>query len=428
VPVNRASRTASVLLAVTLIAGGCSLRTAGSPKGDLELTAVFEDVANLVVGHSVQVADVAVGTVTAIDLVDHRRARVTMSIEDHVSLPVGTSAALAKTSLLGEQYIELRPPNPGTPVVGGGQELASGDVIGETLVTADFETVTERAIEFLGAVGAEDVATVVSTGADAFGGRGEDLNVLLRDLTSVVTDLDGQRLEIARTIDGFARLSRDLARGDDQVLTLVGDLSDASATLARNRERVIGALRGIRDMTRVTNQAVLAEHTDELVSTIQDLDPILATLAGQRPLLEEMLTSVNGFLRVIADNLVESSTPAQAQFIWTKGLATPSGTFGEGDPPVPSGPPAPLPAPPDATSVSNAAGHALDTLLGLLGDPDTRLPLRLCRRLRTLGVDLDLRLVCGARPGGAGGPDSPLPVPLPDPAGTVDDVLGGLGG
>ncbi len=164
-------------------------------------------MANLVVGHSVQLADVTVGTVTGIDLVDDRTARVTMSIEDDIELPVGTSAALSKTSLLGEQYIELRPPDRSVEVVDQ-RMLQSGDEIGETLITADFETVTERAIEFLGAVSAEDIGTITSTGAEALAGRGEDLNTLLSDLTTVVTDLDSQRLEIARTIDGFAAAQR----------------------------------------------------------------------------------------------------------------------------------------------------------------------------------------------------------------------------
>lgn len=423
---SRTVRIAAALLAVALTAGGCSLRTAGSPKGDLELTAVFDDVANLVVGHSVQVSDVPVGTVTGIELVDGRRARVTMSLEDDVELAVGTSAALAKTSLLGEQYVELRPPVEGGLLVESteGELLASGDEIGETTISADFETVTERAIEFLGAVGAEDVGTLVSTGAAAVGGRGQELNRLLGSLTTVVTDLDEQRIEIARTIDGFAQLSRDLARGDAQVVTLIGDLSDASVTLARNRERIIGALRGIRDMTLVTNQALLDEHTDSLVSTIQDLDPILSTLAGQRPLIEDMLTSVNGFLTAISDNVVaDASTPGQAQYIWTRGIATPSGNVGEGEPPGGGGPPA-LPVP-DPSTVSAAAFRALNTLLGLLGDPDVRLPQPLCQRLQALDLGLDLRTVCGRRPGGGNGG---LPVPLPDPTGVVDDALGGVGG
>jgi phospholipid/cholesterol/gamma-HCH transport system substrate-binding protein len=269
------------------------------------------------------------------------------------------------------------------------------------------------------------VATITSTGAQAFGGRGDDLHRLLRDLTSVVTDLDSQRNEIARTIDGFAQLTHDLAEGDDQVGQLVGDLSDASVTLARNRQRVIGALRGIRDMTMVTNQAVLAEHTDDLVSTIQDLDPILSTLAGQRPLIEDMLTSVNSFLVDMDANVAPGSTPGQAQFVWAKGIATPSGTLGEGPSPTEG---LPLPDPsggggPDPSTVAPAVNQALNTLLGLLGDPSVRLPMALCQRLQALGVPLDLRTVCGRRPGG-----STPTTPLPDPGATVDQLLGGVGG
>lgn len=421
---RRLPRVLGVVVLVALLGAGCSLRTAGSPRGDLELTAEFDDVANLVVGHSVQVADVTVGTVTDIQLIDDRRARVTMSIEDGMEFPVGTSAALSKTSLLGEQYIELRVPDPNTPVIEQ-RMLESGDEIGETLMTAEFETVTERAIEFLGAISADDIGTITSTGARAIGGRGQELNQLLRDLTTVVADLDSQRLEITRTIDGFAQLGRDLAEGDDQVVTLIDDLSDASVTLARNRQRIIGALEGIRDMTQVTNRAVLAEHTDAIVSTIQDLDPILSTLAGQRPLVEEVLDTVTDFLPKMSDwTIRDATTPAQAQYIWTRGIATPSGNLGDGPSPVPAGgegPPMPMP---DPSTVQGAANQALTTLLGLLGDPGVRLPAPLCRQLADMDLGLDLRTVCGARPGRGGGGNGGVPVPLPDPAGTVDDLLG----
>ena len=87
-----------------------------------------------------------------------------MSIEDDVELPVGTSAALSKTSLLGEQYVELRPPDRVGRRWSTSGCCSRGDEIGETSITADFETVTERAIEFLGAVGAEDVGTITLDG------------------------------------------------------------------------------------------------------------------------------------------------------------------------------------------------------------------------------------------------------------------------
>jgi hypothetical protein len=186
-------------------------------------------------------------------------------------------------------------------------------------------------------------------------------------------------------------------------------------------------------MTLVTNQAVLDDHTETLISTIQDLDPILSTLAGQRPLIEDMLTGVNQFLVAIADNLiVDSPVPGQAQYVWTRGIATPSGTLGDGPSPTASAPaPSPEPGPTgpalpiDPSSVSAAAFRTLNTLLGLLGDPNVRLPARLCQRLQTLDLELDLRRVCSPRPGGT---DDPLPAPLPDPGGVVDDALGGLGG
>ena len=48
----------------------------------MELTAVFTDVGDLVAGHSVQVADVRVGSITGIELTDDYQAKVTMRIKD----------------------------------------------------------------------------------------------------------------------------------------------------------------------------------------------------------------------------------------------------------------------------------------------------------------------------------------------------------
>jgi hypothetical protein len=80
---------------------------------------------------------------------------------------------------------------------------------------------------------------------------------------------------------------------------------------------------------------------------------------------------------------------------------------------------------PDPASVGGAANQALNTLLGLLGDPGVRLPVQLCHQLQAMDLGLDLRTVCGRRPGQGG--SNEMPVPLPDPAGTVDDLLGGAG-
>ena len=429
-------RIFGILVVLALALTGCSIRTAGSPKGDLELTATFEDVNNLVVGHSVKLADVTVGTVTGVEL-DGYRAQVTMSLRDDLDLPTETTALLSKTSLLGEQYIELRPP---TVVPPNAPKLESGDELTDTRATAEFETVTQDAIEFLGAITQEDLSTIVSTGAEAIGGRGDDLNQLLRDLTQVVQDLDDQREEIVATLDGFARLGEEMAAGSDDIVTLVDDLSAASVTLAENRERMLGALSGIRDMTQITNDEVLVPHIDELMAMLRDVDPILATLAGQRPLIESMLESVNQFLIKMAAN-VNDVTDAQTQYIWARGLATPSGTLGDEPPPsapegAPSGPEGGAPAGPAPQDVLGDVAGLVDAILGLLNvDPNVTLAPEVCQQLDDLETRLDpaqaLHLrsttvrVCpdpatsGGTSGGSTGGQAPS-------SGGTEDPLGGL--
>ena len=414
------ARAVGMLLVLALVAAGCSMRTIGAHKGDLRLTADFDDVSNLVVGHSVQMSDVTVGTVTGIELEGYE-ARVTMQIDEDLRLPEDTEAVVAKTSLLGEQYVQLVLPPGGNAE---GPYLESGDQIRDTRIAPEFEAVTQRAVEVLGAMTAEDVNTIVSTGAGAIGGRGEDLNELIADLSTVVVDLDSQRGEITQAIDGFARLSRELAANDDQVVQLVDDLSAASATLAENRDRIVSALSGIRDMTQVTNDAVLIPHVDDLTSMIGDLDPIIATLAEQRPIIEELLDSVNRFLLKIARNVsYTSGAGAQAQFIWARGLASPSGTVGQQSDQEQPAPPSfeppeqelALPGP-EATLAS--VFRLVDGLLALLAlNPDGTLPPEVCELLVQGGGQSPLAQFCEASGG------QTLPVPIDQGAPGLEELL-----
>jgi phospholipid/cholesterol/gamma-HCH transport system substrate-binding protein len=99
-------RRLAVVAVVGLLASGCSLNLLGAPTGHLTLTARFDDVSDLGAGHTVQVANVRVGSVTRVVL-DGYRAKVTMSITDGHPIPVGTTATVRRTSLLGEPFIEL---------------------------------------------------------------------------------------------------------------------------------------------------------------------------------------------------------------------------------------------------------------------------------------------------------------------------------
>ena len=95
---------------VAVAAPGCSLP--GRVEGPVQLTATFDDVGDLVTGHSVQVADVRVGSITKIELTDDYRALVTMSVKDGLDLPSDSEAVLRTTSLLGERPAASAPIRP----------------------------------------------------------------------------------------------------------------------------------------------------------------------------------------------------------------------------------------------------------------------------------------------------------------------------
>src|SRR5690554_999276 len=116
----------ALLAVLALVAVGCN------PGGSdtIELTATFDDVGDLVTNAHVRAGDVPIGLVTDIDLGEHHQAVVTMQVKRDTGLPARTEAALNRTSLLGERYIDLRP-------LEDGGELTDGTRLTDTRVVTD---------------------------------------------------------------------------------------------------------------------------------------------------------------------------------------------------------------------------------------------------------------------------------------------------
>lgn len=280
---------------LALAAGGCSmedLQRAGAAGGDVQLQARFDDAVDLTPGHDVEIADVRVGSVTDIRL-DGRQALVTISIEDGVEVPEGTEAVVAQSSLLGGNYLELRVP----PEADGGRVLSDGDTIEATSVDPAFEQVTEKVTELLAAIGANDLASIVETGAGAFGGRGEELGAFITDLASLTDQLEGSSAQIVAAIDRFAALADGLAAGTGEIATLTDDLAAATGVLAANRAELIDLLEGLVETARATNEIVLTPHLARIDVALGQLAAILGTLGENRDRLDQLLVDVNGLVR-----------------------------------------------------------------------------------------------------------------------------------
>jgi len=279
----RARLLLAVLLGATALSS-CTLP--GRVEGPVELTATFDDVGDLVSGHSVQVADVRVGSITRIELTEDFLARVTMKIKDDLHLPDDSIAVLRTTSLLGEKFIELRPPREDEPSEPdpecAGEELVDGCRVGSTQQAPELEFVAEQAVQVLSGVVTNDLSTLIETGAIGFGDRAAELGSLIDSLSIVSGTLADQTGNIVSIIDGLDRATTTLAAGSAGVDTLLVNLARTTEVLADNRELTLQTLEDLTRLARAQNEIVFEPFRDDMTRQIQQIDAILATVVGQR--------------------------------------------------------------------------------------------------------------------------------------------------
>ncbi len=303
----------ALMLGVALVA--CDPQVAGAPRGGLTLTATFDHVRNLVRGHAVRVADVEVGTVVGIEL-DGHRARVTMALEPGLEVPEGTVAAIRKTSLLGENFVALEYPTgadvDGVATVRDGAELPTGAVV------PDVEQVAQRAIEVIGAVAVDDVATLVDASLEILTGREQDLNDLIDELAGVTGVYADQRDDIATVLDGLGALGADLAAGADDIGTLVDDLGAATATVADQRDRIVTTLVEVSRLVAALDGSLLGDGAAAFRATLDELGPVVAQVAADDEALLQLITDMATFVERFQLAVVDES-------IGLYGLMMPSG-------------------------------------------------------------------------------------------------------
>ncbi len=299
----------AVVVVCSLVASACTLP--GTVRGSREITATFADVGDLVVGHSVQVADVRIGSVIGIELTDDYEAEITMSIKDDVFVPIESRALLRTTSLLGEKFIELRPLDEDDPMAG--TDLADGDVIAETATAPELEFVTEQAVQILGAVVSSDVATLVETGAIGFGGRAAELTSLVEDLSTVSGTLADQTDELVRIIDALDGATSTLAGASGDLDQLLVNLAETSTVLAENRDVAIDAIRELTRLARIQNDNIFEPYLAQVDTQIKQVDAILGEVGRNQAQVADLLRWVSAF----ADNIPKAIPNDFAQVFLT---------------------------------------------------------------------------------------------------------------
>lgn len=337
-------RIGAAAVVVAVLAAACSA-LGGSER--ITITAVFSDVADLVTQAHVRAGDVPIGTIEDIELTpEGAQAVVTMSIESDTGLPDAdqVTAVLSRTSLLGERFVDLRPPEDGS----GSGRLEDGDRIANTVETSDLEQLVSTGDALLSIALVGNVAATIQSSAEALGGQGASLRSLVENLRNVIGRYNEGSDDLVRVIDAFDDFTATLAPDAELNAQGLETLDEASRVLQREDEDLLDALDDIRRLAEV-GARVLADNADEFDNTFRRLRILLQQVNRNDSNIQDIITWLrrhNAHVSNAAFTFDDGTQQIHHAQVWLDFIicGLPGGEV-EGDPAADCTPPTPLPGP-----------------------------------------------------------------------------------
>jgi len=275
----RRCRTAAFMMAILVLFTGCEaydlpVPRAVSEEDSYEVTVEFNDVLNLVPRSGVRVNDVTVGEVLRL-VPNGWSADAVLRIRSDVDLPANAVAEVRQSSILGEKYVALEPPQFEEPV----GQLEDGDriPISRTDRTPEVEEVLGAVGFLLSGGGIGQLETIITEANLALSGNEDRGRSVLNRLSQLITTLDRQRTDVISTLESVNRLTGTLHRERGVVTKALDTLGPAIKVLSREHERLIDLLGTLDSFGKVSSR-VVNEVGDQLLADLHHLEPILHAL------------------------------------------------------------------------------------------------------------------------------------------------------
>ncbi len=252
----------------------------------------FADTGDLQPRGSVQMADVRIGSITRIRLTKDFLSEVTMRVNPSARVPRDSQPVLRTSSLLGERFIELRPRG-ADPAAG--PFLADGDHLGTGDEAPELEFIAQEAVTVLGGIVTSDLATLVQTGAEGFGGRGAELRTLVTDLATISRTLAARTTDIGRIIDGLDAATATLAAGRGELSTLLDNLTVTTQVLSDNRQKAIDTLAALTRVSQTGDDLIRRYRTD-IDRQLRQVDAVLGEVVESQVEVKRLLDFLAKFM------------------------------------------------------------------------------------------------------------------------------------
>jgi phospholipid/cholesterol/gamma-HCH transport system substrate-binding protein len=240
------------------------------------LNVQFADVQDLVPYSAVKVDDATEGHVKSVS-VQGTHALVVVQLKDSVVLPANTTALISQTSLLGEKFVALQPPQDHAQWRG---RLTKGMTIG--LAETDSDATVEEVLGALSLVlnggGLEQIQTISTEINQALSGREHNTRDLLEQLKTFATGLNGQKDDIVTALQRVDHLATTVRAQESSVTNAIDRLPTALQILADNRVQLTKMLTALSHLGDVAVQVINGSR-DDLLANLRNLEPTLTELA-----------------------------------------------------------------------------------------------------------------------------------------------------
>ena len=280
-----------VALCVGLLAIALLLLRGGN---SYEVTAEFENAAQLVKGNLVEVAGVKAGTIKDITLGPHGSAEVKMSIDgDYAPLHEGTVATIRSQSLSGiaNRFIQLQMPSEdqrGAEIPDGGQ-LPISSTVSEVDLDQFFNTLDKKTIGHFRqiiqgfATANEGIGKPTNTGFHY-------LNPFLSTSRQLFDELTFDENRFRRLIVDTSSLSGALAQRSPDLTQFISNANQMMNAIASENTNLASAIGELPNFMRSFNTTGV-----NLRATLDDLDPLVQASKPAARKLQPFTHQLRGF-------------------------------------------------------------------------------------------------------------------------------------
>jgi phospholipid/cholesterol/gamma-HCH transport system substrate-binding protein len=250
----------------------------GTDVGDHPITVhiMFRDVLDLVPQSSVKVNDVNVGKVSDVTL-DGFTADVTVQLRQGTELPDNAEATIRQTSLLGEKFVSLAPPESGA----SSDLLQTGDVIPleRSGRNPEVEEVLGALSLLLNGGGVAQLRTIARELNIALEGREGTTRSVLDQIRTLMTQLDDHKAEIVNAIDKLNDLAVSVNQQRDTIDAALEELPSALQSIDKQRDDLVRMLESLARLSDVGVRVISASKA-ATIDSLRQLSPVLSQIAA----------------------------------------------------------------------------------------------------------------------------------------------------